>query len=160
MVETMRAAFFDLTGADPALDHLATLLERADGHRSAGDLVVLVVSEPRPAPGSPPVRRVDRDPLRIGPDVVLVLDPTEDRGESPPVTVIEAICRLGLDPARCFGYADHADGLRTLTVVGNPRVVGDDPRLAAEAGERGWPRLDFSGPSGSPACPPAMPPAP
>ncbi|PYC86941.1 hypothetical protein C7C46_05485 [Streptomyces tateyamensis] len=124
------------------MEYHTALLERADNHRSVGDLLVLVVSESRPGAEDRPQRQVDRDPMQIGPDVVLVLEAPEDRSESPPVTVVEAICRLGLDPARCFGYADHADGLRTLTVVGNPRVVGDDSRLTAEAGQRGWPILD------------------
>ncbi|MFE0461046.1 hypothetical protein ACFW1A_17540 [Kitasatospora sp. NPDC058965] len=155
----MRAAFFDLK-LDRAFDYRTTLLDLVDRHRAGGDLLVLVVTEYRTATRglAPPV---DRDPLRIGPDVVLVMDPLADLTGSPPVTVIEAIARLGLDPARCFGYADHEDGLRTLTVVGNPRVFGDDHRLAEVAGDRGWPRLEFSGPSGNPARPPEpVPPAP
>lgn len=140
MVEPMRAAFFDLADGNRSVGCLKALRAAAIRHRQAGDLVVLVMSRPWPLP--------DTATLGVEADLILHPEPHHSRpgplprsGE-PPVTVVEAIILLGLDPARCFGYVDHCGGLRTLRVVGNPRVIGLDPELAEHALAQGWPILD------------------
>ncbi|WP_329565064.1 hypothetical protein [Kitasatospora sp. NBC_01266] len=141
----MRAAFFDLGSRHRSPHFSRTLREAAARHRSDGDLVVLVLSceRPRGRPGDRP-EAVSLDTLGVGADLVLLPDPLGPPaapGDHPPVTVVEAITLLGMDPASCFGYVDHCDGLRTLSVVGNPRVVGVDPELTAHADSHGWPVL-------------------
>ncbi|WP_035847871.1 HAD family hydrolase [Kitasatospora azatica] len=196
----MRAAFFDLGERHPSPHFREALHEVAARHRSAGDLVVLVVSRPHGEARSesrPGRHTLGLDALGVGPDLVLLPDgdpgdhqhgdhrrggyplggyphsdyphndyPHLEHGYAgagrtpcppqPPVTVVEAITLLGLDAARCFGYVDHAPGMRTLTVVGNPRVVGADPELTEHANSRGWPLLELPQPS----CPPGAQPSP
>ncbi|MCX4748304.1 hypothetical protein OG455_22780 [Kitasatospora sp. NBC_01287] len=136
----MRAAFFDL-GTNQRTPHcLRALREAAARHRSAGDLVVLVLSRPWP-PAEAAALGVQAD-LVLHPEPPAPTHRPAPNGAEPPVTVIEAITLLGLDPARCFGYVDHCEGLRTLRVVGNPRVIGVDPELAEHASSHGWPVLE------------------
>jgi hypothetical protein len=47
--------------------------------------------------------------------------------------------KLGVDAFRCFGYGDHHDAVRTLGLVGNPRVLGNEPQLMEYARAQGWP---------------------
>lgn len=49
----------------------------------------------------------------------------------------------GLDPDRCWAYADSFDDLAFLSVVGNAVAVNPDPRLLSGAAARGWPVLRF-----------------
>jgi hypothetical protein len=138
MVETVRAAFFDL-GRGPRSERCQEALrEAAARHRSAGDLVVVVGPE-----AEIPLLA---DSLGLDADQVLHTDHPPDNDHCP-ASVVETITLLGLDAARCFGYVDHAEGLRTLCVVGNPRVVGIDPDLCSQAESRGWPQLEESLPS-------------
>lgn len=141
----MRAAFFDLGGRHSSLRHSRAVRAAAARHRSVGDLVVLVLS--RDQPKRPTPAALSLETLGVDADLVLLpepVDPPTVPESHPPVTVIEAITLLGLDPACCFGYVDHCGGLRTLAVVGNPRVVGLDPDLAAHADSHGWPILSES----------------
>ncbi|MBB5913106.1 putative phosphoserine phosphatase/1-acylglycerol-3-phosphate O-acyltransferase [Nocardia transvalensis] len=45
--------------------------------------------------------------------------------------------------AESYAYADAATDLPLLELVGRPRAVNPDPRMALEAGEREWPVLGF-----------------
>ena len=132
MVMVRRAAFFDLSTRRKSSGCLAAVREAAARHRSAGDLLVLVAVSGSARPTAE----------AIGMEADLVLQP----GQGRPATVAEIIALLGLDPAQCFGYGDHCEGLRTLRVVGNPRVVGADPTLAEHADSQGWPHLDPDAP--------------
>jgi phosphoserine phosphatase len=153
MVEPMRAAFFDLADGYRPPRFRRAIHELAARHRSAGDLLVLVLSQSRPS-GQPGLETLGTADLGVGADLVLVLDPDAAwHAQQPPVTVIEAMALLGLDPARCFGYVDHPAGLGTLCVVGNPRVVGGDPELTEHAWSRGWPLLESEESAHHPGAP-------
>ena len=116
------------------------------GHRAAGDLVVLVSGSCRAV----------LDPLAadVGADKVLCTEPVVgadrrltgevDRSMIGPAKANAAVRlagSLGVAPADCFAYGDHASDLDLLTAVGRPRVVGDDPVLVSWARRRGWPVL-------------------
>ncbi|MFC4592000.1 HAD family hydrolase [Sphaerisporangium corydalis] len=115
------------------------------GHRAAGDLVVLVSGSCHAV----------LDPLAadVGGDEVLCTELVVAAGRltgevarsmiGPAKSEAAAglLRGLGACPADCFAYGDHASDLDLLTAVGNPRVVGDDPVLAAWAGRHGWPVL-------------------
>jgi HAD superfamily hydrolase (TIGR01490 family) len=47
--------------------------------------------------------------------------------------------RWGVDPARCWAYADHGSDLTLLRSVGHPVAVNPRPELLAAAREAGWP---------------------
>ncbi|MGG8406971.1 HAD family hydrolase [Streptomyces sp. 12297] len=49
--------------------------------------------------------------------------------------------RHGLAPEACVAYGDHLSDLPLLEAVGRGVVVGDDPRMAEIAAQRGWRRL-------------------
>lgn len=49
----------------------------------------------------------------------------------------------GVDLAESFFYTDSVTDLGMLELVGHPRVVAPDPRLAREARRRGWPIVDL-----------------
>lgn len=49
----------------------------------------------------------------------------------------------GVDLAASFFYTDSVTDLPMLELVGHPRVVAPDPRLAREARRRGWPVIDL-----------------
>jgi putative phosphoserine phosphatase/1-acylglycerol-3-phosphate O-acyltransferase len=49
----------------------------------------------------------------------------------------------GLDLERSFFYTDSRDDLALLNIVGNPRPVNPDRRLAEIAAKRGWPSRNF-----------------
>lgn len=55
--------------------------------------------------------------------------------------------RHGVDLAASFFYTDSASDLPMLRRVGNPRAVNPDLRLRLHAWRRGWPILDWRGPS-------------
>ncbi|MFF8592778.1 hypothetical protein ACF061_15255 [Streptomyces sp. NPDC015220] len=123
-----RAAFFDLTHPERSWSEDALVSDAVAGHRAEGDLVVLVVEARRPPP-----RRL------LAGGTVLRL-PASAAGDTDKCTaVVEAMIRLCIDPASCFGYGDLCAGAGLLGVVGNPRVIAcgaDSGRLARE---RGWP---------------------
>ncbi|GGZ97845.1 HAD family hydrolase [Streptomyces echinoruber] len=116
---------------------LPELLRR---HRLAGDELVLVSTSF--APCVRPVAEL------LGMPRVLCVEPAlpdgrptldrAPRSRALAQAVVETMILLGSEAARCFGYADHADGLDMLAVVGNPRPVGVDPVLLRTARERGW----------------------
>ncbi|MCV2459477.1 hypothetical protein OEB94_09405 [Streptomyces sp. ICN988] len=125
-----RAAFFDLAHPrrpvheDAALDHALA------GHRAEGDLVVLVVDAHR------------RLPERLSAEGTLVRLPPSATGDLDKcATVVEAMARLCIDPASCFGYGDLCTGTGLLGVVGNPRVIACSADSSRLARERGWPLL-------------------
>ncbi|MEU9593829.1 hypothetical protein ACGF7W_25780 [Streptomyces sp. NPDC048219] len=124
-----RAAFFDLAHPERSADEDVVLGDAVAGHRAAGDLVVLVVEARRP-------------PQRLPAEGALLRLPVTAAGDTDKcTTVVEAMTRLCIDPASCFGYGDLCAGAGLLGVVGNPRVVAcsaDGGRLARE---RGWPVL-------------------
>ncbi|MFJ9217014.1 hypothetical protein ACIRJL_12835 [Streptomyces sp. NPDC102383] len=125
-----RAAFFDLTHPGRPVHEDAALRSAMAGHQAEGDLVVLVVEAHR------------RLPERLSAAGTLVRLPSSaTRGLDKCTTVVEAMARLCIDPASCFGYGDLCAGTGLLGVVGNPRVIAcgaDSGRLAQE---RGWPVL-------------------
>lgn len=51
----------------------------------------------------------------------------------------------GVDLARCFGYANGDEDVDFLSTVGQPTAINPGKRLAATAGEQGWPVLRFEG---------------
>jgi hypothetical protein len=152
MMEPTRAAFFDLRDRHRCHRSRQAVRQAAERHRSAGDLLVLVApQDTREQPQAPAERGIAA--LGVGADLVVHPGPRQPacpEGDPAAVTVVEAIILLGLDASRCFGYVDHTDGLRTLSVVGNPRVVGPDPELTEQASSRGWPTLFEAAPSGHP----------
>ncbi|MFC3995594.1 HAD family hydrolase [Nocardiopsis sediminis] len=115
-------------------------------HRRSGDTVVLVSGS---FPGC--LEPIAAD---LGADLVLCTEPLagddgiltgEVRrpmiGEAKADAVQQTIADLGLDPADCSAYGDHATDLDMLGRVGHPSVVGEDPVLLAHARENGWPVL-------------------
>ncbi|GAA0573346.1 HAD-IB family hydrolase [Paractinoplanes ferrugineus] len=129
----------------PAAFVRATAAALAD-HRAAGDQVVLVSGS----------CRAILDPLAadVAADEVLCTELEVDGdgrltgavaaamiGPAKADAAAGLLRRLGVRPADCFAYGDHASDLDLLTAVGNPRVVGDDPVLGSWAGQHGWPVL-------------------
>lgn len=49
----------------------------------------------------------------------------------------------GVDLSESYFYTDSVTDLGMLELVGHPRVVAPDPRLAREARRRGWPVVDL-----------------
>lgn len=145
--EGQRAAFFDLELISwESFEAARAAVER---HRSAGDLIVVVLPVPGTdlpggwgAAGSSAAAMID-DMVRGFDDCLRI---TADGDTSKSCTVVETMTKLGLDAFRCFGYGDHHDSLRTLGVVGNPRVLGGDPQLAEYARTRGWPVIETASP--------------
>ncbi|GAA4855911.1 hypothetical protein [Kitasatospora terrestris] len=138
MAELRRAAFFDLR--EGVTDSAALAADAMIRHREAGDLVVHMVHriEEEPPDGRP----------EGAPDLLLYVENDLGHGIGPEVrspfgarlgAVVEFMARLGLSPTRCFGYGDHLDAAGMLCVVGNPRVLGQDPEIIEYARERGWP---------------------
>ncbi|AUG78041.1 hypothetical protein CFP65_3238 [Kitasatospora sp. MMS16-BH015] len=138
--EALRAAFFDL--ALISWESFEAARAAIDLHRSSGDLLVLMVphsavhlSTDPEAPSGGGTHAVS-DLLAGGEDCLrITVSPDEERA----CTVVEAMMKLGVDAFRCFGYADHREALRTLSVVGNPRILGGDPDLMEYARAQGWP---------------------
>ncbi|MET9347278.1 HAD family hydrolase [Streptomyces termitum] len=56
----------------------------------------------------------------------------------------------GVPAERCAAYGDHTSDLPLLLAMGEPVVVGDEPRMVRLAEERGWRRLP--GPARTPAA--------
>jgi len=52
--------------------------------------------------------------------------------------------KVGVDLAHCTFYTDSYSDRPVLEIVGNPRIVHPDPRLARLASRRGWPVIDWS----------------
>ena len=50
---------------------------------------------------------------------------------------------LGASLSDCSFYTDSFSDLPVLEIVGSPRIVQPDPRLAREARRRGWPVMDW-----------------
>ncbi len=118
-------------------------------HRSAGDLLVLMLpgldTAPQAGHGGPaPGPDAVADGMVQGNDDCLRI--TTDGAANKSCTVVETMIKLGLDAFRCFGYGNHQDSLRTLGVVGNPRVLDGDPELTEYARTHGWPVIDTSAP--------------
>ncbi|MFF4339355.1 HAD family hydrolase [Kitasatospora sp. NPDC001540] len=116
------------------------------GHLAQGHLVVLVSGS----------LRACLDPLAagLGAHAVLCTEQLVDAegrltgevvrpmiGAAKAEAALGLMRRLGLDPAQCHGYGDHASDLPMLRAVGHPVVVGDDPVLAERAAALGWPVL-------------------
>lgn len=59
------------------------------------------------------------------------------------VAVADLARREGLDLSRCFAYADSANDIELLSVVGNPVAVNPDRRLRQHAVEHDWPVRQF-----------------
>ncbi|WP_073811173.1 hypothetical protein [Kitasatospora sp. CB01950] len=135
-----RAAFFDVRHNLLSAGSALTVLEAAAHHRSAGDLLVCVAGGPSPGvpAARPAVGRPTVSGAGLAADLVLYTDAPDEAGSE---VVVEAMARLGLDPAQCFAYGDHREGLTILRVVGNPRVVGRDPLMTELARDCGWPIL-------------------
>ncbi len=53
--------------------------------------------------------------------------------------------RERIDLAASYFYTDSVTDLSLLELVGHPRVVAPDPRLAREARKRGWPIVSLDG---------------
>ncbi|RKE20780.1 HAD family phosphatase [Streptomyces sp. TLI_171] len=114
-------------------------------HRAAGHLTVLVSGS------FPPCLHPLADAL--GADLVLCSRPEQADGRytgelaEPMIGDAKALAARalmaehGLAPADCHAYGDHPSDLPLLEQVGHPVVVGDDPRLARLAEQRGWTRL-------------------
>lgn len=117
-----------------------------EGHRRAGDAVVLVSGS----------FAACLAPLAddLGADRLLCTEPVVARdglltgevrrpmiGAAKAEAVAATVAQLGLDAAECFCYADHASDLPMLRAVGHPRVVGRDAVLLARAREGRWPVL-------------------
>jgi hypothetical protein len=142
-----RAVFFDLVRASYTAPQQRLLEAAARAHRDMGDLLVAVGPAALDGP--------------TGADIVL--DPDEwvstvgrecDTRPGSPCTrslaVVEAIARLGLDAAQCFGYGDPCDGGAVLSIVGNPRAIAFTPEAVRAARRRGWP-IVTAPPLGAPA---------
>ncbi|MFI7386456.1 hypothetical protein [Streptomyces sp. NPDC049813] len=123
-----RAAFFDLTHPRRSAHEDMALRDALAGHRAEGDLVVLVVEAGRPVP----------EQLSAG-GTLLRLPPSATRDLDTCTSVVEAMTRLCIDPASCFGYGDPCAGTGLLSVVGNPRVIACSADSSRLAQERGWP---------------------
>jgi putative phosphoserine phosphatase/1-acylglycerol-3-phosphate O-acyltransferase len=65
-------------------------------------------------------------------------------GEGKADAVRDLAERLGLDLAQSWFYTDSHDDLPALEIVGRPRPLNPDDRLAAVARERGWPVRRFT----------------
>ncbi|MEV4615210.1 HAD-IB family hydrolase [Kitasatospora sp. NPDC049258] len=146
------------------------LLDRAvlaavDGHRAAGDLVVLVSGSFPPC--------LDPIARRVGADAVLCTRPATGAGRytgAVPRPMIgaekaraieELAASLAVDLAGSHAYGDHPSDLPMLAAVGHPVVVGDDPRMRREAAARGWTVLAAApAPVPAPAAVPAPAPVP
>jgi HAD superfamily hydrolase (TIGR01490 family) len=116
------------------------------GHREAGDLLVLVSGSCRalldPLAADVGADKVLCTGLGIGPDGRLTGEVSRPMiGSAKADAAVELLRVLGVDPAVCFAYGDHASDLDMLAAVGGPRIVGDDPVLASWARRRGWPML-------------------
>ncbi|MEV3859829.1 hypothetical protein AB0J38_36680 [Streptomyces sp. NPDC050095] len=123
-----RAAFFDLTHPERPGHQDAALRSALADHRAAGDLVVLVADAHRPLP------------KRLSAEGTLLRLPPSATGDMDKCTaVVEAMTRLCIDPASCFGYGDLCAGTGLLSVVGNPRVIACSADSSRLAQERGWP---------------------
>ena len=115
-------------------------------HHAAGDLVVLVSGSCR-AVLDPLAADVGGDEvlcteLVVGGDGRLTGEVARSMiGPAKADTAARLLEDLGVSPADCFAYGDHASDLDLLTAVGSPRVVGDDPVLASWARRHGWPVL-------------------
>ncbi|MER5639923.1 hypothetical protein ABT095_23615 [Kitasatospora sp. NPDC002227] len=144
--EAPRAAFFDV--ALLSWESFEAARAAVDRHRAVGDLLVLVT----PGPGQAAPGRTSQDGATVGELLAgggdwtrAVLTSGADRS----CAVVETMLKLGVEAFRCFGYADHHEALRTLGLVGNPRVLGDDPRLLDHARAQGWPVVSAAAPSAS-----------
>ncbi|MFE9251200.1 hypothetical protein [Streptomyces sp. NPDC007088] len=126
-----RAAFFDLTHLARPADEEPALEQALARHRAEGDLVVLVMEAHQ------------RPPRPLAAEELLVrLSPYATGELEKCAAVIDAMARLCIDPASCFGYGDWCAGTGLLSVVGNPRVLtcGGCPADSLElAQKRGWP---------------------
>ncbi|MDP4014987.1 MAG: HAD-IB family hydrolase [Candidatus Nanopelagicales bacterium] len=60
-------------------------------------------------------------------------------GPQKAVAITELAESQGLDLRQCFAYADSANDIAMLSVVGNPVAVNPDKRLRQHALEHGWP---------------------
>lgn len=130
---------------EPTAFVTATLVA-LDGHRAAGDTIVLVSGSFRPCldPIAADVGAghvLCTEPL-VGPDGRLTGEVRRPMiGENKAAAVAETMTRLRLETDNCFCYGDHASDLGMLSAVGNPRVVGADPVLTEHARRNGWPVL-------------------
>jgi HAD superfamily hydrolase (TIGR01490 family) len=119
-------------------------------HRAAGHIVVLVSGS----------FRACLDPLarELGARLVLCTEPIVDAdgrltgevrqpmiGSVKVASVAAAMTTLGVRPADCHAYGDHASDLGMLAQVGHPAVVGTDTVLVAHATLHGWPVLPATG---------------
>ncbi|MEX2973789.1 hypothetical protein [Streptomyces sp. C184] len=123
-----RAAFFDLAHPERPPNEDVALRYALEGHRAKGDLVVLLVDALRPLP----------ERLSTG-GTLLRIPPSATCDMNKCTTVVEAMARLCIDPASCFGYGDLCAGTGLLSVVGNPRVIACSAESSRLAQERGWP---------------------
>ena len=123
-----RAAFFDLAHPERSPNEDVALREALEGHRTDGDLCVLVVDAGR---------RLPRTLSSAGTLVRLPPSATDDMDKC--TAVVETMTRLGIDPVSCFGYGDLCAGTGLLSVVGNPRVIACSAEGSRLAQERGWP---------------------
>jgi HAD superfamily hydrolase (TIGR01490 family) len=118
-------------------------------HRQAGHGIVLVSGSARPL-----LEPMAED---LGADLVLCTEQLVDSqgiltgevarpmiGEVKAEAAAAVMTRLGVPPADCFAYGDHASDTDLLRTVGNPVVVGTDPVLARHARASGWPVLPSS----------------
>jgi HAD superfamily hydrolase (TIGR01490 family) len=116
------------------------------GHRAAEDPVVLVSGSCRalldPLAADVGAAAVLCTGLLVGQDGRLTGEVDQPMiGRAKVNAAEELLDRLGVDPAHCFAYGDHATDLDLLAAVGNPRVVGADPVLASWARRHRWPVL-------------------
>ena len=65
-------------------------------------------------------------------------------GEGKAIAASELAVRHGIDLERSYFYTDSDEDLPLLEIVGYPRPTNPNRRLAAIAGERGWPAKRFT----------------
>ena len=125
---------------------VSAALRALQGHRAAGDHVVLV-SGSFDACLAPLAEDLGAD-LVLCSDPLLAEDGTYTGETGTPMigpakarAVAKTIADFGLVAGDCFGYGDHSSDLPMLTALGHPVVVGSDRTLNAYAQERGWPML-------------------
>ncbi|MFC4565147.1 HAD family hydrolase [Nocardiopsis mangrovi] len=125
---------------------VAASLDALAAHRRADDLVVLVSGSFRgclePIAADLGAHLVLCTEPLAGDDGILTGEVRQPMiGAAKADAVQRTMTELGLDPAGCSAYGDHATDLDMLTRVGRPSVVGEDPVLRDHALGNGWPVL-------------------
>ena len=124
-------------GAKPAMQ----------AHRDQGDLIVLASSTSQFAAGAAErawgFDGIVCTTLEVASGVLTGRLAHSGFGRHKHTRCVEWARARDVDPASCAFYTDSYSDLPLLEVVGHPRIVDPDRRLAREAATRGWPVLDW-----------------